>query len=145
MECVSVCVCGTVAVSAYVSMGHPGESNKRRRSEQPAALPLSEHTYRHPSSCPALCHASQEDADGFTLDPGLSPLSLSTSLSSALPPPSVCHLLHPSLLYLLYTSSFSHSRSTYFVTHIWAAWYKSLTIGVQHHPLYKKKKERFSD
>lgn len=37
-------------------------------------MPLNEHTYRHPSSCPALCHASQEDADGFTLDPALSPL-----------------------------------------------------------------------
>lgn len=89
-----MCVCGTSAVSAYVSMRHPGESNKRWRSEQPAAEPLTEHAYRHPSSCPALCHASQEDADGFTLDPALSPLFL--RLFSALPPPSVCHLLHPS-------------------------------------------------
>ncbi len=44
-------------------------------------------TYRHPSSCPALCHASQGDADGFTLDLALSPLSL--RLSS---PPSRLHL-----------------------------------------------------
>lgn len=114
-------------MSAYVSMGHPGESNKRRRSEQPAALPLSEHTYGHPSSCPPLCHTSQGDADGFTLHPALS------SLSQCLPsPPSHLHLsticsilLTPSLpCYLMKSliTVFSHSRFTDFVMCVWAAW-----------------------
>lgn len=52
---------------------------------------LTEHTYRHPSTCPARCHTSQQLADGFILSPALSPLLFSVTFL----PPSVFHLLHP--------------------------------------------------
>lgn len=68
-------------------MKYLGEANKRWRREQPAALPLTKHTYRHPSNCPVLRHASQEDADGFTLDAALYPLFL-----RLFPQPSCLHL-----------------------------------------------------
>lgn len=73
---VCVCACDKPRVNARlrlwvpvlcqrrVSMERPGESNeKKKKSEQPAALPVTEHAYGHPSSCLRLCHASQEDAD----------------------------------------------------------------------------------
>lgn len=100
-------MCGTNAVSAYMSMGHPGKSNKRWRSELPAALPLGEHTYRHPSSCPVVCHASQEDADGFTLNPALAPLFRRlSSLPSHLHLSAICSILPSPLLpcYLTYSA-----------------------------------------
>lgn len=99
-------------------MKHLGEANKRWRREQPAVLPLTKHTYRHPSYCPVLCHASQEDADGITLDAALYPLFL-----RLFPQPSCLHLsaicsipLSSSLPCCLAFSSillFSHSCFTY--------------------------------
>lgn len=80
-------------------------------------------TYRHLSSCPALCHASQGDADGFTLDLALSPLSPRlSSLPSRLHLSAICSILLTSSLPCYLTDSlispFSHSLFTYFITHV---------------------------
>lgn len=109
-----------------VSMERPGESNeKKKESEQPAALPVTEHAYGHPSSCPRLCHASQEDADWFTLDPALSPLLRRlSSLPALLHLSTICSILL-SLFSHMYSliSLFLQSLFIYMVTHVWATWF----------------------
>lgn len=49
---------------------------------------LTEHTYRHLSTCPARCHTSQQLADGFILSPALSPLLFSVTFLQ--PAASIC-------------------------------------------------------
>lgn len=107
-----MCACErvvTVLCQRMCQWGHSGESNKRQRNEPPAALPLSEHTYRHPSICPALRLASHREADGSTLDPALSPLSLHlSSLPSRLRLSAICSILPTfSLPYLVFEFDFS--------------------------------------
>lgn len=56
---------------------------------------LTEHTYRHPSTCPARCHTSQQLAGGFIRHAALSPLLFSVtflqpSASICLPSASSC-------------------------------------------------------
>jgi len=73
---------------------------------------------RHPSICPALCHASQQDADGFTLDPALSPLSLRLSLlASCLHLSAICYILLASSHITSSTVWFHPSPSAYLLCH----------------------------
>lgn len=51
---------------------------------------LTEHTYRHPSTCRALCHTSQQPADGFIHSPALSPLLFYVTFLFFQPSASIC-------------------------------------------------------
>lgn len=56
---------------------------------------LTGHTYRHPSTCRAPCHTSQQPADGFILSPALSPLLFYVTFlpASCLHLSSICYIL----------------------------------------------------
>lgn len=122
-DCVCGCRCCVSAVCQWSVQVNP--TKKKKKSEQPAALPVTEHAYGHPSSCLRLCHASQEDADWFTLDPALSPLLRRLSfLPALLHLSTICSILL-SLFSRMYSliSLFLHSLFTYMVTHVWATWF----------------------
>lgn len=103
-----------------------------------------EYNYRHPSTCLALCHTSQQLADGFILSPALSPRLFSVTFLR--PSASICLPSAPSS-----SVSYAHLESSHTavslspVSCVLAASYTNLTIKIWNKiAKIKKKKKQIS-
>lgn len=86
-ECISTLFCGC---------GRTGKCPRGAEVNTVKGAPLlTGHTCRHPSTCRALCHTSQQPADGFILSPALSPLLFYVTFlpASCLHLSSICYVL----------------------------------------------------